>query len=91
MPTSELEPRSCWECNRGKVLHLPCGLGDYIDCPSACWMSQSCAAKLLDTIDKPHRSDRPILNEFYKTGMSRKKLRLDRRRDFFLEIQPTVV
>ena len=31
-----------------------------------------------------------FLNEFYKKGCQEKKLRLDRRRDFFLEIQPTL-
>ena len=31
------------------------------------------------------------VNEFYEKGCQEKKLRLDRRRDFFLEIQPTVV
>jgi hypothetical protein len=31
------------------------------------------------------------VNEFYKKGCQEKKLRLDRSRDLFLEIQPTVV
>jgi len=31
------------------------------------------------------------VNEFYKKGCQEKKLRLERSRDFFLEIQPTVV
>jgi len=32
-----------------------------------------------------------LVNEFYKKGCQEKKLRLERSRDFFLEIQPTVV
>jgi hypothetical protein len=31
------------------------------------------------------------VNEFYKKGCQEKKLRLDRRRDFCLDIQPTAV
>jgi hypothetical protein len=31
------------------------------------------------------------VNEFYKKGCQEKKLRLDRRRDFVLDIQPTAV
>ena len=55
----EPKPRSCWECDRGKVLCLPCGLGEYVDCPPANWKGQSCAANLLDTIEKPFRMRRP--------------------------------
>ena len=49
------EPRSCWECTRGTVLRLP-GVGDIVDCPPANWKWQSCATRLLDTIERPRRS-----------------------------------
>jgi hypothetical protein len=55
MSTCEPEPLCCWECTRGKVLRLPCG-GDFVDCPPANWKWRSCAARLLDTIEKPFRS-----------------------------------
>ncbi len=56
MSAAELEPRSCWECARGKVLHLPCGLGEYVDCPPGKWKWHLCPARLLETIEKPFRS-----------------------------------
>jgi hypothetical protein len=46
---------SCWECVRGEVLPLPCGRGHYVDCPPVNWMSDSCAARLLDTVNNPSR------------------------------------
>jgi hypothetical protein len=49
MSTSEREPRSCWECKRGKILHLP-GVGDYVDCPPDNWTAASCVVRQLDTI-----------------------------------------
>jgi hypothetical protein len=51
MSTSEPESQSCWECHRGKILRLPCG-GQYVDCPPANWKGRSCAARLLDSIEK---------------------------------------
>jgi hypothetical protein len=59
MSTREQVPRSCWECNRRKVLHLPCDAGEYIDCPPANWKGRTCAARLLDTIEAPCRSPTP--------------------------------
>src|SRR5579859_4676153 len=58
MSTCEPEPLCCWECTRGKVLHLA-GAGDFVDCPPANWKWHSCAARLLDTIEKPCRSPGP--------------------------------
>jgi len=55
MSTSEPEPQSCWECHTGKILRLPDGV-EYVDCPPPNWKWHSCAAKLLDTIQKPFRS-----------------------------------
>jgi hypothetical protein len=49
MSTSEPNRQSCWECDRGKILRLPCG-GQYVDCPPANWRGRSCAANLLDSI-----------------------------------------
>jgi len=51
MSASEPEPRSCWECHLGKILRLPCG-GQYVDCPPANWKGRSCAARLLDSIER---------------------------------------
>ena len=45
------DPQTCWECDRGKTLHLPCG-GVYVDCPPANWKGRACAAKLLATIEE---------------------------------------
>jgi hypothetical protein len=58
MFTTEPEPLCCWECTRGKVLRLPCGLGEYVDCPPANWRSHFCAAKLLDSLNAPSRPSR---------------------------------
>ncbi len=64
MSTSEPEQKSCWECGRGKVLHLPGG-GEYVDCPPANWKRHSCAVRLLNTIQKPlcfgHNAGRRIV------------------------------
>ena len=54
MSTFEPEPESCWQCARGRF-YLPFG-GEHVDCPPANWKRQSCAAKLLATIEKPFRS-----------------------------------
>lgn len=48
MSKSEPEPRSCWECGRGRILRLPDG-GEYVDCIPANWKWHACTAKLLDT------------------------------------------
>lgn len=55
MSTAEPEPRSCWECNIGKVLCLPDG-GKYVDCTPGNWKWHSCMARLLDTIENPFPS-----------------------------------
>jgi hypothetical protein len=52
MSTAEPEPQSCWECSRRKIVRLPCG-GEYVDCAPTQWKWHSCAARLLDTIEKP--------------------------------------
>ena len=62
MSTSEPEPRSCWECNRGKILCLPDG-GKYVDCPPANWKWHSCMARLLDTIENPFPSVPPKMRK----------------------------
>ncbi len=53
--TSEPEPQSCWECHYGKILRLPDGVA-YVDCPPPNWKWQSCATRLLNTIQNPSRS-----------------------------------
>ncbi len=62
---AETVPCSCWECNRGKVLRLPCGLGEYVDCPAANWRERSCAEKLLSTLNNPFR---PSVNSYAPDG-----------------------
>jgi hypothetical protein len=52
MSTFGPEPRSCWECGRGKILRLPDG-GEYVDCLPANWKWPACASRLLDTIANP--------------------------------------
>jgi hypothetical protein len=50
-----VEPQTCWECTRGKILCLPFGKL-YVDCPPANWKRRSCVARLLETIERPSRS-----------------------------------
>src|SRR5579864_2912877 len=52
-----------------------------------CW--RRCGVDSL--LGVPGSSSLSGVNELYKKGCQEKKLRLDRRRDFFLEIQPTEV
>ena len=56
MSAAEPQPLCCWECTRGKILRLPCGLGEYVDCPPSNWRGHACATRLLDTFEKPFRA-----------------------------------
>ena len=47
---AEEESQSCWKCERGKILLIPYGGGEYVDCPPGNWKGHSCAVRLLDTI-----------------------------------------